>query len=473
MVLANELARELKAARVAVGVVSGSGQLGLRAISDTSRFDRRNALTHAIEGVFSESAGIGEAIAWPAGDHHGHGMTAHQRLQNQCAAVTLASAPLHDADGQLAGAVVAWWLEDVDTARATRLLGALDRPLGAILATQRHVRRRSRGGRGAWLVAAALVACVALLWMPVTHRVDAGVLIQPQAQRVVTAPFSGIVEESSARVGDLVAGGDLLARFDGREFRWRLDELQAEHERLDKKRIIALADGKTIDAQLSALEMRRAALQIDLLQSRIDRLEVRAPIDGVVLGDALEQRQGGPVEKGQALFEIAPIEQLNAEIEVPVADISHVAPGLPMTFQVDAFPDRQWSIAMGELLPRAEVRDDESVFVSKVALAGDSDGLLPGMRGSASIEAGRRALGWVLFHRPVEHLRRALGWLSEDGDAGAVAAIEAQRLEPVAAGETTPTAWQRLWRMLRERYDSATPTGPEDLSVRNRPGSEP
>ena len=36
--------------------------------------------------------------------------------------------------------------------------------------------------------------------------------------------------------------------------------------------------------------------------------------------------------------------------------------------------------------------------------------LRPGMKGTADITAGRRMLGWILFHRPLEAALLRLGW---------------------------------------------------------------
>ena len=60
--------------------------------------------------------------------------------------------------------------------------------------------------------------------------------------------------------------------------------------------------------------------------------------------------------------------------------------------------------------PAAEVRDSAVAFVAEVSVPNPDNELRPGVRGAAEITAGRRSLGWVLFHRPVEKLRGWLGW---------------------------------------------------------------
>ena len=60
--------------------------------------------------------------------------------------------------------------------------------------------------------------------------------------------------------------------------------------------------------------------------------------------------------------------------------------------------------------PRAELRDDENVFVAEVQLANADGSLRPGMRGTARVESERRPLGWILLRRPVGALIAWLGW---------------------------------------------------------------
>ncbi|GJL80451.1 MAG: hypothetical protein DHS20C01_00850 [marine bacterium B5-7] len=428
-VLSNELAEYLQCSRVAVGLVGGTrGQCRLAAISDSSEFDRRSKFTHTLEAVFSEAGSFAEPTVWPSIDNES--ALAHRKLHNLSGAATLISAPLHNSDSDLIAVVVLWWMDKVpDIDRTRRLLAALDSPLGAALHGKRGLSRRAvqraGGEQGRYWLRFGLVAMIAViivgaLLLPMPHRIKSSVLITPVNQRVVSAPFAGIIESSMVKVGDHVVQGQVLARFDGREFGWQLDELTTEYDRLGKKRDISLADQDATGAQISALEMQRVALKLKLLTSQMQELEITAPIAGVVLAHALDRREGSPVDKGQALLEIAPLDALLAEIEIPAEDISYIAPGQTAEFFMDAFPDHRFDIELNRILPRAEIREGLNVFVSEVPLemqdtGSEAVGLLPGMRGTARIYAGERPLGWILFHKPVERLQAFTGWGDDTG----------------------------------------------------------
>lgn len=41
--------------------------------------------------------------------------------------------------------------------------------------------------------------------------------------------------------------------------------------------------------------------------------------------------QGSPVEKGQSLFEVAPLETMRVELAIPAEDIAYIRPEMPLS----------------------------------------------------------------------------------------------------------------------------------------------
>ena len=150
-----------------------------------------------------------------------------------------------------------------------------------------------------------------------------------------------------------------------------------------------------------------------LYEERLRNLEIRSPIAGLVVSGNLDKHVGSPVSRGQELFEIAPLDTMMAEIGIPGDRIADVSPGMPVRVQIEGVPDRAWEASLSALRPRAEVRDGANVFISETGLPNTAQLLKPGMRGVAHVDAGRKPLGWVLFHRPLEKLQIWLGWLRD------------------------------------------------------------
>ncbi len=113
---------------------------------------------------------------------------------------------------------------------------------------------------------------------------------------------------------------------------------------------------------------------------------------------------------GQTLFEIAPLDEMLAEIGIPESEIQYVQPGMEVAIKLNAFPFKTWTGTIEQIHPRTEIIKDESVFVAQVKLPNFESLLRPGMKGSAKIKTKPSPLGWNLFHQPWESVRYWLIW---------------------------------------------------------------
>jgi multidrug resistance efflux pump len=156
--------------------------------------------------------------------------------------------------------------------------------------------------------------------------------------------------------------------------------------------------------------MERLELQIQLLEHRVKNLAIRSPIDGVVVSGDLERAEGAPLTIGQTLFEIAPLDQMRVELNIPQEEIARVAQKMPVAINLDALPDGMISGEIERIHPQAELRDNASVFVADLAMDNPGGRLRPGMNGWAKVTSDHRALAWVLFHKPWSSVKRILAW---------------------------------------------------------------
>jgi multidrug efflux pump subunit AcrA (membrane-fusion protein) len=171
-----------------------------------------------------------------------------------------------------------------------------------------------------------------------------------------------------------------------------------------------MAAHDVVASQLAKLEMEQLKADMDILKNRAENLEIKSPIDGIVISGDQERAEGAPLTVGQSLFEIAPLDKMIVEVAVPENEINYVEAGLDVTIRLDSFPRRTWTGTIRKVHPRAEIRDDENVFIAEVYLDNPGDLLRPGMNGRAKVISGRRPLAWNLFHKPWETMLTALGW---------------------------------------------------------------
>jgi hypothetical protein len=418
--LADRLLRHFGCQRVAVGLYRG-GRCRLQSLGSSETFDRRSEVTHALEAALDEALLRRTLSVFPPTDAaQRHSLRAHQRAAGLASVGCVVTLPLINGRGEPVGGCLL--LGDSDPLTSPRCLRFLEtlapqaaQSLDLIRAahrtgTWRRWKERCSRQSAIWLVCAALILS-GVLCIPMPYRVRCDCELQPVTRRFIAAPFDAKLAQALVGPGDVVAPGDLLARVDGQEIRWELDAVLVDYDRASKKHAAALAKQNVAESQLARLEMDRLQLRRQLLEHRIANLEIRSPIAGIVLSGDLQRTEGAPLTLGQSLFEIAPLDEMVGEVAVPQSEVAYVAQGDHTSILLDACASRRWAAAVGKLHPRAELRNNESVFVAEVRLA-NQDGLLrPGMKGRAMIDVGRFPLAWNLLHQPWEALVRIYhGW---------------------------------------------------------------
>lgn len=325
-------------------------------------------------------------------------------------------------DGASAPKFICLILDEDDAARESRTawLSRIAETIGPVLGVkvaalkQSPVRRFVHRWTQAWgldrrmLYAGAVMASLIALF-PWPYRVPCACVLEPVARRHVAAPFDGLFAESLCKPGDSVAVGQVLGRLDAKEIRWELAAVIADRERAAKARDMNYAAGKTAAAQIDRLEAQRLDERRKLLESRLENLEIKSPIAGVVVTGDLERAEGAPVKTGQSLFEIAPLHRMVIETAVPEREIDRIRLGQTVSVKLDS----QWWTSLDgrveRIYPRAEIRDDANVFIVESTIENGDGKLRPGMKGTSAIRTDRRPIIWIISHRLFETAYR---WLS-------------------------------------------------------------
>ncbi len=202
----------------------------------------------------------------------------------------------------------------------------------------------------------------------------------------------------------------MVANLDGRQLRIEFAGLEAEIVGAKKKRDSALARGEVAAAQIALSEMKQLESKMQLIQEKLANLEIRSPISGIIVAGDLEKAEGAPVEMGQTLFEVGPLDKMLAEIAVPEAEVPYAESGMPIAIKLDAYPFKTWHGKIQKIHPKSEVINQESVFIAEVQLDNEDLKLKPGMKGSAKVRSHVYPLGWNLFHRALEKVRYWMIW---------------------------------------------------------------
>ena len=356
-------------------------------------------------------------VAWSDGDAE---ITALAAFARSHAAQQVRAVPLRLADGRAIGVICASWRSAGPRADALMTLLELG---GNLLASALAAHTAATPGlwRRAWqwsrhtrqhryFVPATLGLLVALLCLPVAHRVAVDVTLVAAEYRYVAAPFAGILATSHHKVGDSVNSGALLAEMDGHDLANELGAIEADLAKAAKQRDVALAQGASAAVQLANYDYERFAVRREVVLRRQSELQISSPISGVIVKGDLDKARGAAVEVGQILYEIAPLAELEIEAAVSDEDVRWVQVGQRLDYDLDAFRGTSHRLQLDHLRPRAEIRDQRNVFVASARLANPDGELRPGMSGVGHVYIDRRALAWVLLHKPLMHVVRWLAW---------------------------------------------------------------
>nr|WP_286177805.1 efflux RND transporter periplasmic adaptor subunit [Rhodopirellula sp. JC639] len=333
-------------------------------------------------------------------------------------AATVLVVPLGDSSQRPRAVLLAVIDSDRSVQPVRQFLQAAQNSLGAVLSAQEsrrwsqvtHRLSRAVKSRGGSLAIAAGVLLLASLFIPIAHRETCDVRVEPRTKRFVAAPFDATLKECFVAPGDVVHQGDLLAMLDGRELKWKRDSLQADHDQAVKKRDAAQASRAYADQRIAQLEIDALRSELNLLDLRLSELQLRSPVDGMVVAGDLKRAKGAPLTTGQSLFEIAPLDEMIIEASVRDDRIAYVHQDQTAQLRLKAYPDRSWDARIELVHPRSEIRDEENVFIAQCTLPNEQQLLRPGMKGTLKIDCGRRPLGWVWFHRPVEAVAQWFWW---------------------------------------------------------------
>ncbi|QDV51426.1 HlyD family efflux transporter periplasmic adaptor subunit [Gimesia fumaroli] len=285
------------------------------------------------------------------------------------------------------------------------------------------------------LVITALIAAagVALALVPYDYRVSCDGRLMPTVQREVFTNWEGEVVAIHVESGQRVKKGDLLIEIRNEDLKTQVVDTQ---NKLKELRIQSFATNARLQAgnnnsrpteddinlrgKLYELRTQIFGVEkhLEILKSRLDKLNVKAPIDGVVTTFQIEQLlRNRPVQRGELLLEIMdPTGPWQLELDVEEKRMGHILRatekkgdiGLPVEFILATSNELTYEGEVTEISTRANSSEESGSIVETYATFNKEE--LPmlriGAEVSAKIDCGERSLFYVLFGDVVETCRR-------------------------------------------------------------------
>jgi multidrug efflux pump subunit AcrA (membrane-fusion protein) len=237
------------------------------------------------------------------------------------------------------------------------------------------------------------------------YRVTAHSVIEGAFQMAVVAPQAGYIAEARMRAGDLVRVGDILASLDARDLVLERQKWHSEREKHVKEYYEALARGERTRVSILRARTDQSEAQVRLIDEQISRVRLCAPVDGVLVSGDLSQSIGAPVERGQVLFEVAPLDAYRVVLKVDEHDVAAVEAGQRGRLVLAALPDRPLAMTVEKVTPVAVADTGRNYFRVEARLDAPPPELRPGMQGIAKVKIDRRPLLWIWTHALVDRLR--------------------------------------------------------------------
>ena len=467
MTLVNEVSRCWLFDRVSLGIVNGN-DVEVKALSHSAHFDQRSNLVVGLqqammemkdsaEGRYFLSAEVEDLIDYPE----------HQRLLLQHENNALISIPLQNNEQTIAILLCEFQSEAQEdptlsvstnelTAKAvstqklsniepldqhaiddnanTELMASkylteltlLARLLGPLVGLHQrgsqsipeHIMGRSRAyltrmnqGRFGKLPLSVGVILLLLMTFVVDKdfRVSSEATLEGRIQRAVVAPFDGYIDSAFSRAGEQVQKGTLLAQLDDRPLQLEKRGWLSKKEEYQKQYRQELATLSHAKSRIIKAQIAQADIHIAQADSRLQRAKLLSPLSGIIIEGDLSRSLGAPVEQGQVLFEVAPLDDYRVVLKIHERDIAYLQTGQKGSLMLTAYPNHSIPLTIEQVAIVYEQEGDYTWYRTEASLSSshlpNAILLRPGMAGLGKIEVGQKSLAWIGLHRLTDWLR--------------------------------------------------------------------
>jgi HlyD family secretion protein len=303
------------------------------------------------------------------------------------------------------------WPDAIRTV-AERVAGAY----GHALRVQKPPQLLRRLSFPRWALYGLPIALALLAFVPVPMTTLAPFEIVPRDPVPVTAPLDGVIKLMGPEPNSVVKAGTRLFQLDTTDLSSRT-LISAQHVVVAEAKLATAQNGAFIDKDLkrsvktlmSELDLARA--EYDLTASQLQRADVLATTDGLLIYSTKTDWLGKPVRTGERVMEIADPKTVAVRIDVNVHDAIALDGDARVRLFLDADPLLPLNAAIYERSYNAvEIPGGVLAFVVRAQMT-ETDAPPPriGLRGTAQLIGDEVPLGFYLLRRPLSELRQYFG----------------------------------------------------------------
>ncbi len=409
MAMCNQIADAWKADRVTLGLLKGR-YVKSQALSHTEKYSRKQNIVQAIEATMEECIDQDIEVAYPSDAEATTVCRAAKELSTKFGPTAVLSLPLRRGDEPIGVMTIEWapehviTIEEIETLRLTcdlctarvSELEQRDRWVGQkALDTARKGGSKLVGPTHTWAKIVAIVLLGLIIFFSVaqgTYKVEAPFVVEPVKRQIVGAPYNGKIDQVLVEPGDRVTEGQLIASMDRRELVNQRDQKRAEINRLGIQMNVHKQKGEIPEALVAQAQINGLRAELNLVNKRITESEIRAPINGIIIAGDLKRQVGITLNRGQTLFEIAPLQNLKVELDVTEDQMAELEVGQTGELAAVSHPGTYFKFKVTRIEPAAGVVEQKNVFkVRGEFVDTPPTWFRPGMKGLGKVHIDQRS----------------------------------------------------------------------------------
>jgi multidrug efflux pump subunit AcrA (membrane-fusion protein) len=206
----------------------------------------------------------------------------------------------------------------------------------------------------------------------------------------------------------MVSENQALATLDDRDLQLEKLKWSGKQKQISKEYREALASRDRSQIGILRAQLDQAQAQIEILDKKLERTIISAPISGVVVSGDYTRALGSPVERGQILYKVSPLDEYRVLLDVDESDIAELAVGMKGELTLSAAAEDAFEIVVDKITPVSVPGEGANYFQVEASLTETPEFLRPGMQGVSKIAVGERRLLWIWTHKLVDWLRLQL-----------------------------------------------------------------
>ena len=254
----------------------------------------------------------------------------------------------------------------------------------------------------------ALAVFIIISYSAVTEgdfRISADAVLEGRIQRTIPAPINGFIQSAIVRAGDTVLKGETMAIMESVDLKLERSQLIGEQQQLQREYREAMANRELVQVRVLNAQLVQIDAKIKLKEEQIQRTQIRSPFNGIIIDGDLSQSLGAPVDRGDSLFTIAPLDGYRVILKVNERSISYIRHAQKGTLALSSLPDRKFPLQIEKITAVAVAEDGSNIFRVEAALPDTPKLLRPGMEGIGKIEIGQRKLLWIWTHELIDWIK--------------------------------------------------------------------